>query len=126
MMDYIAERVRTCQPEAFLFVNPRTGEPYSQEAYLGVWDLARKKAGVTDEVKLYASRHSIASQLGNENVPGHRISKALGHSKSSRSTEKYVHSDLEAMKMDLSRLSLSKRETVTRLSLREKGDEKYL
>jgi hypothetical protein len=39
-------------------------------------------------------------------------------------SERYSHHDLESLRMDVSRMSLKKKGTVTRLSLSKKGDEK--
>ncbi|OPY66619.1 MAG: Tyrosine recombinase XerC [Syntrophorhabdaceae bacterium PtaU1.Bin034] len=120
-LDFVKSRVQASLPEAFLFINPRTGNPYTMQGILGVWEKVREKGKISDELRLYdASRHSFASQLVNQNVPLNKISKLLGHS-STKMTEKYAHHELESLRIDLSLMSLKKRETVTRLSL--KGNE---
>ncbi len=125
MAEFISGRVRTSHPEAFLFVNPRTGTFYSQEAIHRVWENVRKHSKIAD-LRLYdASRHSFASQLANQNVPTHKISWLLGHS-TTKMSEKYTHHDLESLRADLTRMSLKKTETVTRLSLTKKRNKKPL
>jgi integrase len=122
MWTFIEERVKTSHPEAFLFCNPRTGTFYSQEAILRVWENVRKKSNITG-LRLYdAARHSFASQLANANVPTHKISWLLGHS-TNKMSERYTHSDLESLRADVSRMSLKKKGTVSRLSPK-KTDEK--
>ncbi len=65
-------------------------------------------------VRLYdAARHSFASQLINSGVSIYSVSQLLGHS-STKITEKYLHSDLEKLKIDVSNVSLD--EKVTKLA----------
>jgi integrase len=73
MWPLIEERVKTSLPEVFLFLNPRTGTSYSQEAILRVWDNVRKDANITGLTLYQSSRHSFASALANANVPTHKI-----------------------------------------------------
>jgi integrase len=125
MWPFIEARVKASHPEAFLFRNPRTGTFYSQEAISRVWENVRKKGNITG-LRLYdATRHSFASQLANANVPTHKISWLLGHS-TTKMSEQYTHLDLESLRTDVSRMSLEKKGTVTKLSPRKKGDEKGL
>jgi site-specific recombinase XerD len=123
MLDFITGRVRSSHPEAFLFVNVNTGGPYTQEAILRVWGNVRRKANITNGLRLYdATRHSLASQLANQNIPLNKISQLLGHS-TAKMSEKYTHHDLESLRIDLSKMSL-KRKTVSELSLKKKDDDK--
>ncbi len=119
MREYIAERVRNAHPEAFVFVNPVTGRPYSETRIWKLWDKVRTAAGVGQGLRLYdASRHSFASQLVNSGVSLFTVSKLLGHS-STKMTERYSHANVDSMRTELSKLSLKKKETVSRLSLRK-------
>lgn len=125
MRDYIADRVRKAHPEAFVFVNPMTGEPYSETRIWKLWDKVRKAAGVEEGLRLYdASRHSFASQLVNSGVSLFTVSKLLGHS-TTKMTERYSHANIESMRTELSKLSLKKRENVSTLSLRKKDSKKH-
>jgi integrase len=126
MVDFVSETVKGSHPEAFLFTNVHTGTAYSQEAIFRVWENVRKEGKAKGVnlmgLRLYdASRHSFASQLANQNVPTHKISWLLGHS-TAKMSEKYTHRDLESLRADVTRMSLKKRPTVTRLSPRKNDD----
>jgi integrase len=124
MRECISERVRNSHPEAFVFVNPVTGRPYSETRIWKLWNKVRTAAGVGQGLRLYdASRHSFASQLVNSGVSLFKVSKLLGHS-STKMTERYSHANVDSMRTELSRLSLKKAETVTRLSPQKKDVEK--
>ncbi len=125
MYDYIADRARNSFPEAFIFVNMRTGRPYTKQKLVEVWDQVRTAAGVSKDLRLYdASRHSFASQLVNSGVSLFKVSKLLGHS-STKITEKYSHANIDSLRVELSKLSLKKTRTVSALSLdREDLDKK--
>jgi len=118
MKAWFENRISNTLPETFIFINLRTGQPYSQEAVIRVWDKVRSNAGIESGLRLYdASRHSFASQLVNAGTPLNKVSKLLGHS-SIKMTEKYAHHTIEGLRAELANLSLKRKETVTRLSLR--------
>ncbi len=119
MMDFLKERVKNNLPEAFVFVNPNTGGPYSENNLRNIWSKVRQKANISSSFRLYdATRHSFASQLVNSGSSIFKVSKLLGHS-SIKMTEKYAHTNIENLKTDLKKLSL----TVTKLSPGEKGQK---
>lgn len=107
-MPYIEDVLRSSLPEAFLFVNKRTGKPYNDETLRKIWHRALKSAGLQDSgLRLYdASRHSFASQLINANVPLNVVSKLLGHS-SVKMTQRYAHESVETMKLAMQNLTLA-------------------
>jgi integrase len=118
MIDYLKERVSNNLPEAFVFVDPRTGGPYTENALRRIWDNIRKKTGIKS-LRLYdATRHSFASQLVNTGSTLFKVSKLLGHA-TTKTSERYAHPDVESLRTDLEKLSL----TVTRLSPDEKNEE---
>jgi integrase len=118
---WLEDRVKGNMPEAFVFINPRTGMPYSQEAMTRIWNNVRSAAKIKDGLRLYdASRHSFASQLVNAGTPLNKVSKLLGHS-STKMTEKYAHQHIDALRAEIANLSL-KKETVTRLSPERKRE----
>ncbi|MEO5360578.1 MAG: tyrosine-type recombinase/integrase [Nitrospirota bacterium] len=105
MVGFFTERCGN-HPEAFIFVNPRTGGHYSLTSFLKIWRNAREKGGLPKKLRLYdASRHSVASQLVNQNVSLYTVSKILGHS-SVKMTEKYAHNNLDGLKSAFDKLSL--------------------
>ena len=116
---FIKHRVENNLPEAFIFVN-KEGRHYSETGLIVMWRVVRDKAGLDKSVRLYdASRHSFASQLINSGVSIYSVSQLLGHSKTT-TTEKYLHSDLEKLKIDISSLSLE--EKVTKLPKKKNED----
>ena len=124
MLDFVTERVRSSHPEAFLFVNPRTGKCYYETVLRRIWNRVRKQAGISTELRLYdASRHSFASQLVNAGASIFLVSKLLSHSSTGMS-EKYSHANLESFRVELSKISLKKKESVTNLSLAQKDSGK--
>lgn len=115
LSDYIAGRVKNNLPEAFLFMK-RDGSHYTENKLRRLWNRVREQAGISKTLRLYdATRHSFASQLVNSGTSIFKVSKLLGHS-SVKITEKYTHQNIENLKSDMSKLSLKKNTTVTRLS----------
>jgi integrase len=124
MWGYIEDRVRNSLPEAFLFINPTTGQCYHEKKLRKVWKQVRDKAGISSDLRLYdASRHSFASQLVNSGVSLFTVSKLLGHS-STKMTERYSHANLDSLRTELSKISLQKKETVSTLSLAKPDGDK--
>ena len=119
MFDYVFHKVKDNHPEAFLFINPRSGNHYTQDAIFRLWRRVRTKAGIAKEdLRLCdATKHSYASQLAQSNTSLIKISKLLGHS-SLRTTEKYIHQDVSGLRAEVAKISLKRKATVTRLSPR--------
>lgn len=129
MVDYITHRVKNNHPEAWLFPNKR-GTHYSPNRLRRIWDIVTKGAGIDKKaLRLYdATRHSFASQLINSNTSLIKVSRLLGHS-STKTTEKYSHHDIEALRADIQKISLQNREqTVNKrvLPLKKVNKNKYL
>ena len=119
MFGYVEDRVKNNLPEAFVFVNPNTGGRYAETTLRRIWNNVRMKAGISKSFRLYdATRHSFASQLVNMGSTLYKVSKLLGHS-NTQVTEKYSHANIESLRTDLEKLSL----TVTKLSPREKVEK---
>ncbi|MBT7590611.1 MAG: site-specific integrase [Candidatus Scalindua sp.] len=105
---HIKHRVQNNMPEAFVFVT-MTGIHYSESRLQRLWSDVRDKAGLDKGVRLYdAARHSFASQLINSGVSVYSVSHLLGHS-NIKTTEKYLHSDVEKLRIDVSSLSLEEK-----------------
>lgn len=108
IIGYIKYRVENNLPEAFVFVN-KTGSHYKETSLIVMWRMVRKKAGLDKSIRLYdACRHSFASQLINSGVSIYNVSQLMGHS-NIKTTEKYLHNDLEKLKIDISQLSLQEK-----------------
>jgi integrase len=124
MMEFISERVKNNLPEAYVFINPRTGRHYCETTLKRVWDDIRKRAGIVKSFRLYdISRHSFGSQLIDKDANPYKVSKLMGHS-SIKTTEKYyLHNQIKSLRTDLEKLSLKNVATVPGASepIRESG-----
>jgi integrase len=108
ILEYIKYRVENNLPEAFMFTN-REGRHYAETGLLDIWRRVREKVGLDKSVRLYdAVRHSYASQLINAGVSIYSVSSLLGHS-NIKTTEKYLHNDLEKLKTEISNVSLKEK-----------------
>ena len=104
-MGYLKGRVENHLPNTFVFAQ-KTGRHYSRSKLDRVWNTVKKKANLPDNVRMYdATRHSFASQLVNRGVSLLSVSRLMGHS-NTKMTERYAHSDIEKLKVDISNLSL--------------------
>lgn len=110
MVDFFRERVKNNLPGAFVFVNPRTGEPYKPDAFQKIFVRVREKLNIPKHVRLYdATRHSFVTQLRKQGVPFENISKAVGHSSTKMTEMVYNHddsADIEENKAVISKLSV--------------------
>ncbi|MDR4498447.1 MAG: site-specific integrase [Candidatus Scalindua sp.] len=105
IFDYIKARVENNLPEAFVFTHGK-GLHYSKSKINRVWNLARDKAGLDKSIRLYdATRHSFASQLANIGISSEKVSRLLGHS-STKMTQRYIHHDIDKLKIDVNSISL--------------------
>jgi integrase len=106
MMPYIQNRVKSALPGAWLFFNSRTGGPFTMKRLDESWDIVRKRAGITDRLRLYdATRHSLASGLVARGESIFTVSKLLGHT-SIKTTMKYAHPDIESLRRSVAKVSL--------------------
>lgn len=109
LLDFIANRVKNNLPEAFVFVNPRTGNHYGRNTIQNFWSSFREKLGLPTSFRFYdASRHSAGSQMAAAGVPIYTISKLLGHSSVKMTERFYVHPELENMRTSMATLTLKK------------------
>ncbi|MBF0320878.1 MAG: site-specific integrase [Nitrospirae bacterium] len=105
MVDFFIERCNN-HPEAFIFINHRTGGHYASRSFLRIWERARAKGGLPESLRLYdATRHSVGSQLANQNVSSFIISKILGHS-SVKMTERYMHENIDGLRSGIDKITL--------------------
>ena len=105
LMGYIKGRIENSLPNTFVFIQ-KTGKHYSRSKLDRVWNIIKKKANLPDNIRMYdATRHSFASQLVNRGVSLLSVSRLMGHS-TTKMTERYAHSDIEKLKVDISNLSL--------------------
>ncbi|MBF0553265.1 MAG: tyrosine-type recombinase/integrase, partial [Nitrospirae bacterium] len=108
MLEYLQYRCNNSLPEAFVFINPRSGKHYADACLDGVWNKARKKA-CAPKLRLYdATRHSLGSGLANQNVSPFIISKILGHT-TVKMSERYMHHDIDSLRVAFDKVSLEKK-----------------
>ena len=98
-------------PEAFLFINPRTGGPYKRKRLGEVWN---QYAG-TSVTHYEGTRHSCLTQLARKGVPLSVLQVVAGHA-DSRSTEVYIHAALNDARAAVN----SRRSSVIELDSRTK------
>ena len=82
-------------PEAYVFLNPRTGRPYTIKPVNNMWNEACKEAKVQIQLK-NGTRHSVASQAATAGVPIQAIQGVLGHTDIRTTMENYACTDLTA------------------------------
>ncbi len=82
-----------------LIVNPDTGRPYTEDAWLDVWDEAAKQAGLPADLWNRDLRASGVTEGREADVPTDDIKKVVGHSARSETTSKvYDRAALEAQR----------------------------
>ena len=97
--DIVNPRLRDALPEAFLFVNPRTGGAYRQKVLNRVW---KAFSGYANLDHYSASRHSFCTQLVHDGLGELEAQAAMRH-KSLQSTQKYFHADRDRMREHFNR-----------------------
>ena len=108
MYDWIARRCEEALPGAWLFANPRTGGPYTQEALGTIWRKLRKRMNLPSSFRLYdASRHSIASQLRAAGVGIEDVKEHLGQ-KDIRTTMIYAGPTVQKLRANLEKLRIGR------------------
>ncbi len=92
--DIIRPRIKDALPEAFIFVNPRSGRPYRPKVLNRVW---KEFSGYRDMDHYSASRHSFCTQLVHDGLNPLEAQAAMRHS-DLRSTQKYFHAHRDRMR----------------------------
>ena len=101
LIPLLQELCRDKTPDAFIFINPRTGKPYDKNALQRIWNKAITGSDGTKkiDITLYqATRHSLASNLLNNGAELSAIRDILGHS-DIRTTLIYANGDLNSQRI---------------------------
>lgn len=122
MIDFFRRRVKN-HPEAFIFINPKTGGPYMVDAFQAIFVGVRSKLNIPKEVRLYdASRHSFVTQLRKKGLAISEVSKLVGHSTEKTTADIYDHADdleIEMKRMAIAKLSLRKNNVIANIHIKE-------
>jgi len=97
--DIVSPRLRDALPEAFLFVNPRTGGAYRQKVLNRVW---KAFSGYANIDHYSVSGHSFCTQLVHDGLGELEAQAAMRH-KSLQSTQKYFHAHRDRMREHFNR-----------------------
>jgi len=79
----------------YIFINSRTGKPFSDEGMRDEWNRTKQKAKVHD-LRFHDLRHTVGTRLAEQGVPVPVIKEILAHS-DIRTTMRYVHSSSSQM-----------------------------
>jgi integrase len=130
MADFFKEKFRSnlLNKDAFVFLNPRTGEFYSQSSIDRIFDRIRKALNIPKNVRFYdATRHSGISQLLNFGGTSlFHASKLAGHSSIKMTEGIYGHEHPESLRTEIAKLSLNSKAKIVELDKLKKSDENKL
>lgn len=107
---HVLQQVDTKGKYEYVFVNPKTGKPYT--TITRVWYRLRKKAGLSDNVRMHDLRHYFASALSLAGVPAQEISLLMTHA-DSRSVQRYLHVSMPRLQQSANRVSILTQPQVT-------------
>jgi integrase len=92
--EIIKLHIKNALPEAFIFINPRTGSAYRTKVLNRLW---KQYSGYQDIDHYSASRHSFCTQLIHDGVNPLEAQVAMRH-KDLKSTQKYFHARKDKMR----------------------------
>jgi|GEM_PF-848432 len=81
----------------YMFINSRTGTPYSKNINRDIWNPACKKAGINIPLN-NGGRHSWGNQLSEAGVDIETIGKGLGHSTTATTKRFYANPSMNTLK----------------------------
>lgn len=113
--EILSQAMRNLSP--FVFVNPRTGRPYSKNINRDLWDPACLKVlGRVVPLK-NATRHPWGNQLSVAGVNMETISAGLGHSNTAVTKKHYANPSMDALRQAVNNVrKLSDLQTICKIS----------
>ena len=107
----------------FVFVNPRTGQPYTKNINRDIWDPASKKAlGYVIPLN-NAGRHSWGNQMARAGLDMESIRSGLGHSTTKTTRDFYADPALNVLKKAVDNVRALKTSFVPALNQAKGGNE---
>lgn len=91
---YVLSQLDTRGKSEYLFVNRSTGRPYT--TIMRVWYRIRKKAGLSDKVRIHDLRHTWGSMLASQGISLYEISILMQHA-DQRSSARYAHVSMQRL-----------------------------
>ena len=91
---YVLSQLDTRGKSEYLFVNRSTGRPYT--TIMRVWYRIRKKAGLSDKVRIHDLRHTWGSILASQGISLYEISILMQHA-DQRSSARYAHVSMQRL-----------------------------
>ena len=91
------------EPNEYIFVNPRTGKPFSTSRFNHYWHIILKQSGISN-LRFHDLRHTVGTRLAQNNVPVNVIKEVLAHSDIS-TTMRYVHTASEQLQSAINSLN---------------------
>ena len=104
----------------FVFINPRTGRPYTKNINRDIWDPASTRALGYVVPLNNAGRHSWGNQMSEAGLDMESIRDGLGHSTTKTTREFYANPSLNKLKKAVDNVRALKADFATRLK-REEG-----
>lgn len=120
--EILRHRLKDALPEAFLFVNPRTGGAYRQKVLNRIW---KAYSGFPHIDHYSASRHSFCTQLVHDGLNELEAKAAMRH-RSLQSTQKYFHPQRDRMREHFNRRGRAHKSiTGAKRKIRPSQNERY-
>ena len=91
---YVLGQLDTRGKSEYLFVNKATSKPYT--TVMRVWYRIRKKAGLSDNVRIHDLRHTWGSLLASQGISLYEISILMQHA-DQRSSARYAHVSMDRL-----------------------------
>jgi integrase len=74
----------------YVFLNPKTNQPYDRQVFQKEWLKLVKKAGLENPIRFHDLRHTVGTRLAEAGMPINVIKEYMAHS-DIKTTMQYVH-----------------------------------
>ena len=97
---YLIKLINYIDNNEYLFINFKTNEQLKKHTAYDIIDIIQKKLNIKGSISPHKWRHSIATELVNENVHVNENMSVLGHTQFS-TTQRYIHQTNTKIKNDI-------------------------